>query len=333
MSDILNVSWFIKHQPKVIEDYVFDTESHKQIVEKIIETGVIPGNLLFSGPAGMGKSSLAALIIKNTIKSQVDYKHIKDRSVAAIDTLASWLNGRPVKSKKKVVLFEEMDKISGTASSTLKDGLLEKYQTNVAFIATSNFANKMDPALLSRFTHLPFTGTNVAGVTKRCEQILEIENINFDKDLLYEYIQKNYKMGLRNLITQLQTNSISGSLDFTTLTVESGSIETILVNETLTIFRYLLEGGSTSTDKRTMLLNPMNSAIANQYSKIIETIQFTKDLNYESILEEIDQKCNFLPVKMVISNYIETIQYKKLPHLHFIAFIYESMKVLFEINS
>lgn len=332
MSTIQDISWFMKHKPLDLKNYVFETENQKQTVNQWFKNESIDGNILLYGPGGVGKTVLAELLIRRIIKSQYDLKRIRSRSVQEVDELFNWVQKTPVKSKKKVVYFEEFDKISGTAQTTLKDGLLESFQQYVSFVCTTNYANKLDPMLLSRFNNkFNLTGSNVEGITTRLSQILQIEHVTFDNEKLYQFVQNNHTIGLRNLITTLQVNSLNGKIDFDSIDDEVSNAEEIIVNNTLEILKYLLET-SDHNQKRLIMMQPLNSQIAKQYSEILETAQFSQDMHWETIFMMINDRVQFLPVKMLVSKYMENLETKKLPHLHYLSFLYETIKMVLEVN-
>jgi DNA polymerase III delta prime subunit len=328
-NNILDVSWFYRYQPKVISDYVFDDIVHESQVKEWLNAGTIPGNLLLSGAGGAGKSSLAALLINEFIKSSADFKKIKSRSVSEIDDLESFIRSRPVKSKKKIVLFEEVDKLSSTALTALKDGLLENYQANVTFIATTNYPNKLDHPLKTRFVHLSFEGKNIEGIISRCKDILNLENIIFNEEHLKDFINRKYKVGIRNLITILQVNSINNKINFDAIDTEITTSEDEIITNTIKIFEILL--ASDLQNKKLILLNPLSSSIAPQYAHILEIIQFSTDLSWDSVFIEINNSVHFLPIKLLCSKYLENVENKKLPSMHFIAFLYEAIKSIIDL--
>lgn len=330
MSNTISTSWFFKYQPKTIDEYVFDTDNHKDLVNKFLSQEFVDGNLLLTGAAGLGKSSLAAVLIHATVKSQHDLKRMKTRSVQEVDELGSWITAAPLKSKKKIVLFEEFDKISSQSMSTLKDGLLEKYQQYVTFIATSNYPAKIDPALRSRFTHLSFTGKNVEGIINRLKTILLAEQVQYDENALKLFIEKNHHIGLRNILTELQINSVNKILDFNNISINA-SVEEEIINLSVEMFSLMFKHND-SVNRRLIMISPLKSVIADQYAKILELTQFAHNINYETIFIELNERIHFLPAKVIISKYVNTIENKKLLNIHYLAFLYEFMESISEIN-
>jgi DNA polymerase III gamma/tau subunit len=328
---INDTAWFYKYQPKTIDEYVFESEEQKNTINNWIETGRIPGNLLLYGPPGTGKTALSEILINSIIKDRNDLNKIKSRSVNAIDELTSWVVKQPVRSKCKIIYLEEFDKLSNQAMGQLKDGMMEKYQNHVSFIATTNYINKIDKAVLTRFNFkYNLLGQNTDAVYNRLSCILQNENVEFDSDRLKDYVTTYIAIGIRDLINNLQINCIDNKINFDNIKIEKSAQESDIVQCVIEIIEYLLRQNDIN-NKRIVILQPLRSEIAPQYSKIQEIINNNQDINYEFILEELNNQISFLPIKIIISKYINDIDYKRYPNMHFLACLTELIQCINEL--
>jgi DNA polymerase III delta prime subunit len=327
--NLKEISWYMKYQPKTISEYVFDNNEYKSLVEKWLNQEYIDGNLLMSGPAGTGKTALTEILIKSLIKHEYDLKVIKSRSVNQIDELYSWCQIQTIGSNKKIVYIEEFDKLSSTAHTTLKDSLLEKFQDNVTFICNTNYINKIDPAILSRFNYKFILKGNREESYNKIVNILTTENIHYNESLLKDFVDKNYKKGLRNLITSIQIGSVSGVLNLEENLLDS--LEDEIIKLTLDIYKIILNLGKSEL-KRIILIDPINSMISKEYASLMEILQFNGDIDWNKVFIELEQSVRYLPVKVLISKYFETFESKKLPYLHYNSFLYDSMKSIMDIS-
>lgn len=329
---MLNIAWFMKYAPTKFDEFIFEKEEHKQYVSKWTENKYIDGNILLHGPAGVGKTVFSELLIKNLISNSYDFKRIKSRSVTEIDELYSWCQKKPLEALKKIVYIEEVDKLSTTAISTLKDTILEKFQEFVTFICTTNYLNSIEYPVRTRFNYiLNFNGNNIPDIQTRLEYILNNEKITYDKDKLKQFVLKNYSVGYRTLITKIQCNSISGILNLENKT-EVQSLEETIVNNTLEIIKILFSIKKLD-EKKLVMVNPLNSVIANQYSAIAETSQFNSDdIDWIGVFVLLNKNIRFLPIKNLINRYMEELDKKRLLYLHYESFVYECIKTIMEIN-
>ena len=67
--------WVEKYRPATIDGYVFRDAHQKQQVESWIKQGTIP-HLLFSGNAGIGKTTLAKILFKELDVNDLDILEI-----------------------------------------------------------------------------------------------------------------------------------------------------------------------------------------------------------------------------------------------------------------
>jgi DNA polymerase III delta prime subunit len=325
------IAWFEAHRPTDIDEMVFSNEQQKKLVKSWIDNETIPGNILLTGPAGTGKSTLALIAIKKIIKNQADYLRIKTRSVSDVDDkIAPFVTKKPVSSKIKIVFIEELDRTSRQFQAQLKEDLMEKYQEYVSFICTSNHPRRIDSALRTRFTfQIEFKSDNLEDIKKRLEFILNEKSAKFNQAELAEFVNKNYKSGLRDLINALQVSFISNSgvIDFKNLD-QNLNIEDNLVSYIIQMIEKIMT--TDPNNKKLCMNSPFNSLIAKEYSSFITLCHNNFDINYENIFERLYETTKYLPLQVVIGKYSEEVDLKKYPNVHLISCFYEMMKCSLE---
>lgn len=326
----MNIAWFRKYQPKTLDEYVFENDEQKQLIKNWLNNNFIDGNILLAGRAGTGKTAIAEILIRSLIKSQSDIIKIK-KSIEEVKDLETWLQKRPVKSAIKIVYLEEFDKLSRAASDFLKDGLMEKYLEYTSFIATTNYINRVDYAVLTRFTHkLLFTNNNKSGTLKRLSEILTQENISFDLEQLGLFVEKNISIGMRDLINNLQIHCKNGKIELSSVNLQRSDSESIVIDQTINILTFL-QTCSDAHARRLCYINPLHSEIAVQYSTILETIQYNQNIDYTDIFMQLDEKIHFLPIKTLIYRYEKQLDMQRIPHIHYLSFLGEAIKSILDI--
>ena len=333
MQDIVQTSWYLKYNPNTIEELIFDSDDHKQLVLNFIKNERIDGNLLLYGSFGLGKSATANILIRKIIKTQSDLLALQDRSVKEIkDKVLPFIKKQPVKSKQKIVLIEEADKLHREAQNILKTNTLEKYQANTSFIACTNYIKRIDSALVSRFNiRIEFTGNNIRGISERLKTILEQETAKFDLEELYKFVENNYKMGIRELINQLQFsyNSNDKVIDFKTIN-SIGGIESQIVSLIMNILGIAVK--SNIKDKKMILDFPENSIISVQYKELIQLLNNNYDVNFDYIFNQLYSNINYIPVKLIIAKEADINQNKTFPQVSLLGCYYEMLKCLITVN-
>lgn len=197
--------WFKKYQPKVFSDLVLPKDKVIPNISNFYENGLVKGNIICYGGSGLGKTSLIDVLINRIAKDPNDILAL-GKTVEDIRKLERWLLQRAVGSKQKIVKIEEMDKLSQQAQQMLKDGLMEKYVPNVAFLATTNCIDKIDPAVKDRFnTQLHFEDLPSQDVVDRLKFILDSEGIEFSIEDLELYVKKHPNAGMRYMVNNMES--------------------------------------------------------------------------------------------------------------------------------
>jgi len=222
--------WVEKYRPKTIDGYVFKDNSHKEQIQGWIKSGMIP-HLLLSGSAGIGKTTIAKILINQLGVQDTDVLIAngskEGRKIEWVDKLIMFCQTMPF-GDFKVVLIDEADYMNINSVQPALRNLMEEYSTGVRFILTCNYPNKIMPAIHSRCQHLHFEKIDQTEYTARVAEILITENIEFDLDVLDSYV-KAYYPDLRKCINTVQLNSQMGKLERASATGSSADFHLEMV--------------------------------------------------------------------------------------------------------
>ena len=221
--------WCEKYRPKSLGDYVV-TEQNRELIETFKTKQEIP-NLLFIGTPGLGKTSLARIIVNDILGCQYLYINASDEN--GIDTIrtkvTSFAQTKSFDGKVKVIILDEADGLSIDAQRVLHN-TMEEFAGITRFILTANYKYRVILALQSRCQSFDLTPP-LEGVVKRCALILKNESIELPADQklkFIEFIKANYP-DLRKCINELQKYSSTGKLNL--LDVKNDETTSLIYSE------------------------------------------------------------------------------------------------------
>ena len=216
MSEFL---WVEKYRPQKIEDCILPSRI-KDTFQQIVDQGNVP-NLLLSGTAGIGKTTVAKALCKQL---GVDYYVINGSDEGRfLDTVrsqaknfastVSLLGG----SSRKVIIIDEADNTTHDVQLLLR-GFIEEFHKTCSFVFTCNFKNKIIEPIHSRCSCIEFGIQKdekpklMASFFGRLNNILEEENVIYEKKVVAELIQR-YFPDWRRVLNECQRYASSGSID------------------------------------------------------------------------------------------------------------------------
>ena len=200
--------WVEQYRPGDIEGYVFRDEAQRDQVKQWIKEGSIP-HLLFSGAAGIGKTTLAKILINALNIDEHDVLEINASRTNSVDDvrlkITNFVSTMPF-GQFKIVLLDEADYLSPNAQAALR-GVMEEYSQTARFIMTCNYPHKIIPALHSRCQGFHIEKVDHTEFTARAATVLVTEGVDFDIDTLDSYVKATYP-DLRKCLNLLQMNTV-----------------------------------------------------------------------------------------------------------------------------
>ena len=211
--------WVEKYRPKKIEECILPEQTKRSFLGFLTQ-GEIP-NLLLSGSAGVGKTTVAKAICDQLGASYIvingsDEGRYLDTIRTKVQQFATTVSLTSTKTHK-VVIVDEADNMTADVQMILRKDI-EDYHNNCRFIFTCNFINRIIPALHSRCTVVDFRINHSekqalsAEMFNRLRKILTDEGVEYQDKVIAKLIQRYYP-DWRRLLNETQRHAAKGKIE------------------------------------------------------------------------------------------------------------------------
>lgn len=212
-----NLVWAEKWRPSKVEDCILPGPVSKMIKEQIA-SGKLP-NYLFSGGAGIGKTTLAYAIAAEINADVLFVNASLDGNIDLLRTkITQFVSTVSFTDSRKIVVLDEADYLSQSNVQPALRGFMDEFSSNAIFILTCNYPNRIIDPLKSRLTCVEFKFSKeekqpaAMQMLKRVCMILDTEKVTFDKKSVAGLITRNFP-DFRRTLVELQRYSSSGTID------------------------------------------------------------------------------------------------------------------------
>lgn len=208
--------WTEKYRPRKFEDMVGQEEIIKR-VKSLTNSNNIP-HLLFAGPAGTGKSTLALIIVHSLFGEawRDNYLELNASDERGIDVVRQKVKDF-ARTKAlgdvpfKVVFLDEADALTREAQQALRR-TMENYTSTCRFVLSCNYSSKIIDPIQSRCVVFRFQLLEKKGVRERINFITQNEGLTISDDA-FDALYEASEGDCRRIINLLQaTASISPNI-------------------------------------------------------------------------------------------------------------------------
>jgi replication factor C small subunit len=297
--------WVEKYRSQILDDYV-GNESIKDLIQDCIDKNDIP-HMIFSGPPGTGKTTLAKLIV-NSI--ECDYLYINATDERSMDIMRDKVKGFASSASfkpLKVVILDEADFIRIDSQALLRN-VIETFSLNTRVILTCNYIERIIDPIQSRCQVLNIVPPSKKDIATHVAIILEKEQIEYKAEDLVKIVTKFYP-DLRKTLSTCQILSKDSKLVLDEKVLISGNYKELILKE----------------------LKSPSSKSFNHIRQIIADSQLNEfDEIYKFLFENIDEfaKNHVGEIIVLLEEYLFHANFKIDKEINLLALIYKILSLI-----
>ena len=222
----MHITLYRKYRPSSFSEVSGENEIVKSL-KLSLKNKSMAHAYLFSGPRGVGKTTIARLIAKGVnclnlkengepcnecknckainegrFSDLIEIDAASNRSIDEIRSLKEKINYQPVEGLKKVYIIDEAHMLTKEAFNALLK-TLEEPPAHVMFILATTELEKILPTIISRCQRYDFKPLDLEEMKAGLEYILKEENLSMTDDV-YPVIYENSSGSMRDSISILE---------------------------------------------------------------------------------------------------------------------------------
>ena len=292
---VSEIMWVEKYRPKKISDIIGQKEIIGSLSGLMKNQAEMP-NLLFSGGAGVGKTTTAMCLSREILGDRwkdytLELNASDERGIGMVREKVkkfSRFAGLDTEIPFKIIILDEADEMTSDAQTALRR-IIEDAAKFCRFILIANNVSKIIPPIQSRCANFKFTQIDENDIRNCLKIILKKEKIKSEEKGITE-ITKYANGDLRHAINLLQAVASTGSISETSVKSTAGLTKT---NDVSDVLKVALSGKIEDARNKMIELIKVYGMSESDFLKYINQALFAKKNEHLEDMSQIIAKYDY----------------------------------------
>ncbi len=207
-----NLPWVEKYRPQRLNDII----GHDEIVRRLeayVRNRNMP-NLMFSGPAGTGKTSAAVALSRELYGNETERNFLElnasdERGIDVVrNTIKDFARTLAFNTEFKIIFLDESDALTADAQQALRR-TMERYTKTCRFVLSCNYSSRIIEPLQSRCVLFRFKPLSSKHIEQKLQDVAKKESLQMDEKAIKAMIYVS-EGDLRKAVNILQAGASLG---------------------------------------------------------------------------------------------------------------------------
>lgn len=202
-----------KYRPRKLKDVIGQEDAVKQLTA-LIDKGKVPHALMFTGPSGTGKTTLARVLKKLLGCRDSDYQEINAAESRGIDTIREIIQrmGLAPMGKCRIWLIDEVHRVTVDAQNAMLK-MLEDGPAHAYFILCTTDSSKIIKTVHGRCTEVVLKNLSPSDVEKVLKRALDGEGREVGEKVVELIVERAEGSGRKALVLLEQVLDLDSDED------------------------------------------------------------------------------------------------------------------------